>query len=590
MSDDFGAEGPVVLPRAAHALTPLGVSRVAAPHQPTLGQILRPKLLTARPRAHAALRGRVVRIAVLGVVGALFWGFVLGILVRMLTYFHGVPEIGALLAGKLLGLVFLSFLGILLLSNVISALSTFYLARDLDLLVSAPVDWLTLYGAKLVETLVHSSWMVVLMAVPIFVAYGWVYHAGPLFVLVAAGTFLPFLVIPAVAGSAVTTILVNVFPARRARDILGVVTVLSAGGVVLLFRLLRPERLARPDGMRSLVAFVEALRTPSSPFLPSEWVRGGIMSSLLGASDPLSFYLLWSTAAAMIVLGALLHRALYGRGFTKAQESAERMIRARVARYVGHLALAPFGIVRRELVMKELRVFFRDSTQWSQLILLAVLVIVYIFNIRVLPLHGDGISFFLVNIIPFLNLVLAGFVLASVAARFIFPAVSVEGRTLWLLKSSPMPMKALLWSKFWTGVLPLLVLALAIVAITGVMLQVSAFMMLVSLGTITLMTFAIGGLALGLGAVFPQYETENVAQIPTSFGGLIFMMSSVALIGAIIVLEARPVYSYLRARTFGTAPDPAEMAIGFALAALLCVATTVVPIRVALRRLEGAEG
>jgi len=99
----------------------------------------------------------------------------------------------------------------------------YFLARDLDLLVSSPVDWLRLYLAKLGETMIHSSWMVVLLAVPIFTAYGIVYHGGWLFPLVAAAAFLPYLVLPAVIGAAVTLLLVNVFPARRARDILSLV-------------------------------------------------------------------------------------------------------------------------------------------------------------------------------------------------------------------------------------------------------------------------------------------------------------------------------------------------------------------------------
>ena len=56
-------------------------------------------------------------------------------LYRLLSYFRGVPEIGPLLAGKLLGLILVGFFSILLLSNVITALSSFFLARDLDLLV-----------------------------------------------------------------------------------------------------------------------------------------------------------------------------------------------------------------------------------------------------------------------------------------------------------------------------------------------------------------------------------------------------------------------------------------------------------------------
>jgi ABC-2 type transport system permease protein len=556
---------------------------------PSLLHLLAPKWLTARARLLAGERGRGARFTVLAVFGALFWSFVYFVLYRLLHYFRGVEEIGPLLAGKLLGLILLGFFGILVLSNIITALSSFFLARDLDLLVSGPVDWLKLYLAKLLETTVHSSWMVTLLAVPMFAAYGRVYQGGWWFPFVAAAVFLPLLVIPAVLGSAITLLLVNVFPARRTRDILSVIAVLAAGGIILLFRLIRPERLARPEGFRSLVDFVTLLRTPTSPILPSEWASRGVMSWLQYRLDYLPFYLLWTSAAAALVLGAVLHRVLYLKGFSKAQESGAQWVRGRMWRRLGLLVFRPLSVLKRELVFKELRLFFRDTTQWSQLILLAVLVVVYVFNIKYLPLRGDGMTFFLINIVPFLNLVLAGFVLASIAARFIFPAVSLEGRTLWLLRSSPMRVRDLLWAKFWVGTLPLLVLALAIVAVTDYLLEVSAFMFAVSVLTIALMTFAVAGLALGFGTLFPQFETENAAQIPTSFGGLLFMMASVAMIGAVVIFEARPVYAYLSARVEHSHPDPVEMWVGFGAAGLLCVCCTLVPIRVALTRLSAVE-
>ena len=557
---------------------------------PPLLHLLLPKWLTARSRTLQGEKGRGARFAVLGFVGFLFWAFVFGVLYRLLTYFRGVEEIGQLLAGKLLGLILLGFTSILLLSNVITALSSFFLAKDLDMLVSAPVDWLRLYGAKLLETVVASSWMVLLVSVPMFTAYGLVYDGGWLFPLLVVALMVPLFVIPAVVGSALTLTLVNIFPARRTRDILSVIAVLTAGGIVLLFRLIRPERLARPEGFRSLVDFIAVLRTPTSPLLPSEWVQKATMGFLNGEPDWLAVYLLWTTAAAAVVLGALLHRWLYLTGFSKAQESAQRFVRSGGAlASLGRAVLSPFGVLRRELVLKELRLFFRDTTQWSQLILLAVLVVVYVFNIKYLPLRGEGITFFLVNVVPFLNLVLAGFVLASIAARFIFPGVSLEGRTLWLLRSSPMHVRDLLWAKFWVGTLPLLLLAVAIVGVTDYLLQVSEFMFFVSVASIVLLTFALSGLAIGFGTMFPQFETENAAQIPTSFGGLLYMMASVAVIGGVVILEARPVYGYLSAKAFGTAADPTEMVLGFGAAALLCIAATVVPIRMALTRLEAVE-
>jgi ABC-2 type transport system permease protein len=552
--------------------------------------LLSPKIISATTRGISAGKSHRVRIALLAFVGVIFWVFVFGLLYRLLNYFAGIAEIGSFLAAKLLGLLLLSLFGILILSNIVTALSSFFLAKDLDLLVAAPVDWLRLYVSRLIDTALHSSWMVVLVAIPILTAYGLSYHGGLLFPLVAVAVVLPLLLIPAALGSALTLVLVNIFPAKRTKDILSVIAVLAAAGILLALRLIRPERLTRPEGFHSLIEFISLLRTPTSPWLPSEWAAQGLMSWLNVSPDALPFYMLWSTAAAAVVIGAALHARLYPRGFTKSQESGGSQKTGRRAANFFHRLLSPWGVTRYQLLLKEVKTFFRDTTQWSQLILLAVLVVVYVFNVKFLPLHGPGMTFFLTNVIPFINIVLAGFVIASIAARFVFPGVSLEGRTLWLLRSSPLDMKSLLWAKFWVGTLPLLVLALVLIFVTGVLMEVDAFMMTVSVMTITLLTFGIAGLALGFGALFPRFETENAAQIPTSFGGLLLMMSAVVLIGSVVILEARPLYRRLGAEMYGGEVWPYEIWIGFALAGILCVAATFVPIRIAIREMRRLEG
>jgi ABC-2 type transport system permease protein len=559
--------------------------------QPSLGHVLQPKWRTALQRIREERSGGGGKLLVLAVVALAFWSGVFGVLYRILKYFRGVEEVGPLLAGKLLGLVLLAFMSILVLSNVITALSSFFLAKDLDLLVSAPVDWLRLYLAKLGETLVHSSWMVALMSVPILAAYGVVYAPTPLFAAYAALVMAPLLVLPAVLGSAMTLVLVNVFPARRTRDLLSIIAIGAAGALILMFRLVRPEQLARPEGFRNLLDFITVLRTPTSPLLPSEWATDAIMGVLTGRFDALPLYLLWSTAAAFVTLGALLHRQLYAQGFTKAQEGAERFVRGTFWRFTLGFVLRPLPVAQREFVLKDIKIFFRDTTQWSQLILLTVLVAVYLFNIKALPLfRGEQVPFFIVTVVSFLNLGLSGFVLAAIAARFIFPAVSLEGRQMWLLRSSPLELRALMWSKYWVGTVPLLVLALVLTGFTNVLLKASAFMMVVSLAAISALTLAIAAMALGFGALYPQFETENAAQIPTSFGGLVFMMATVALLAAVIVLLAGPVYGYLQAVNLGgAAPLGAWTAGSFAAAALLCAAATVIPLRVGLRKMERFE-
>jgi len=556
--------------------------------EPGLARILSPKWRAALARFRRGRAGALGKTLVLLGVGGVFWSALFAIAYRVLVAARAVPDLGLYLPGKVLGAILLTFGSILLLSNVITSLSTFFLAKDLDLLAAAPVDWLRVYLAKLAETIVHSSWMVVLLALPILTAYGIVYAGGPLFPLVAAAALAPVLVICGALGSALTLVLVNVFPARRTRDLLSLIAIGAAASVVVLLRLLRPEQLVRPEGFQNLLDFLVTLRTPANPYLPTEWAARVVMNWLTFVADPLPPTVLWLTAAATVVIGAALHGALYRDGYSKAQEGAERFVRGKRWSLAAHRFVGFLPVQTREFVLKDLRIFFRDTTQWSQLILLAVLLIVYLFNIQALPLYtGERVSFLLVTLVTFLNLGLAGFVLAAIAARFVFPAISLEGRQLWLLRSSPLPPRTLLWSKYWTGAVPLLVVALVITVLTNLLLRASPFMMALSVGTIILYTLATCALALAFGAYYPQFDTENAAQIPTSFGGLVFMMSSVTFLAVVIVVEARPVLNYVRAmREQGQPRIDADMVLAMAVVAALCLATTLGALAAGARRLE----
>jgi ABC-2 type transport system permease protein len=382
---------------------------------------------------------------------------------------------------------------------------------------------------------------------------------------------------------------VNVFPARRTRDLLSVITAMAVCGLVLLFRAARPEQLARPEGFQTFMQFIAALDTPSSPWLPSEWVAESIVKFLDGRSVWSPLLRLWGVASVLILVGQLLHGRGWHRAYSMAQEGANSRAKLRTGRPLLDRMLSVLGTTRRELVLKELRVFMRDSTQWSQLVMLAVLLVVYVANVRYLPLSGAGMTTLLRNVIPFLNLALAGFVLASIAARFVFPSVSLEGRALWLLRSSPLRMSDLLWAKFWVGAVPLLLLALVLVGCTNLMLGVRPFVHLVSLTAITALVFPLTALALSYGTFYPQFDTENAAQIPTSFGGLLFMMTAIVLIGAVAYLTGRPAARYVVAEHFGWARTPTDMLLPFAIAATACVAATAAPLMMARRRLDATE-
>lgn len=554
--------------------------------------LLGPKGRSTRRRG-AGARGRGRALLVLG-VGAVAWPLVYVTLLRFLRALRGVEDLGPLLAAKLLGLGLLAMLGILLLSNLIGALSSFFLSRDLPAIRAAPVDGLAIYLARLAETVVASSWMVALLLAPVLAAYGRAYGAGPGFALATVAAGVPFLLIPAAVGTAGTLLLVRVLPARRSRDILGLVGLAAAAFLVLVLRVLRPERLADPESYRNLVDFLEELRGPSSPWLPSQWTADLLVGTLEGRADPLLWAVLWTTAAAALVLGAILHARLWPACFTRAQEGGAARAAPVPSRIGLSRLLAPLGVRRRELVLKDVRAFFRDTTQWSQLIILAVLVVVYVYNIRVLPLRGgETVGRYLVSLVLFLNLALTGFVVAAVAARFVFPAISLEGRTLWLLRSSPVPAAEILASKFWTGAVPLAGLAVLLTTLTNVVLDVPAGMFVLSLASILLVSLAFTAQALAWGTYFPEFESENAAQIPTSVGGLLFMLGSLAGLGLVLVAQGWALRGYLRSGLPGRtprSPTAVEILVAIGVALAFAVLAGALPLRAACRRLERIGG
>ena len=113
-----------------------------------------------------------------------------------------------------------------------------------------------------------------------------------------------------------------------------------------------------------------------------------------------------------------------------------------------------------------------------------------------------------------------------------------------------------------------------------------------SLVTMVGATLALTALALGFGALFPNYETENVAEIPTSFGGLLFMMSAVLYLGVVVVLEAWPVYLYLSATMAGgdfLEAGGVPLTLGLSGAAVATALAIALPLRAGIRTIRDRD-
>ena len=512
-----------------------------------LFRLLSPRVLGFRNSLMRSQSSARKKALIMAIVGLLFWTGIFVLSSRVLTHFQSVEMIGDILAHHLLSMVLLTFFSLLIFSHIVTALSNLYLSVDLELCHSTPVHLEELFLSRWINTFVDSSWMVMIFGLPVMMAYAYVYQPGPAFYLTLLHMGLATAIIAAGIGILLTMVLVQIFPAQRTRDIVMLLCILIIVGIYLMFRFLRPERLVDPEAFFSMMQYMTALETPNSPYLPTHWLTETLWDHL--TDSPKQGHLLgtvyvWSSAAALIVINIWVAQFTYFNGFSKSQEAKKRRRGGQTLLDICLKSLTRLVPDDLASVMdKDLRTFFRDNTQWSQLFLLGALVAVYLYNFTVLPLDRNPLPMdFLQNQIAFLNMGLAGFVLSAIGVRFIFPSISAEGRAFWILRSSPLSMKRFLWGKYIFYLFPMLILGEILVVSTNYLLHVSRFMMILSSVTMFLAVFGIVALGIGFGALYPKFKYENIAQVSTGFGGVMYMIISAIFMGAIIVLEAGPVH------------------------------------------------
>jgi ABC-2 type transport system permease protein len=112
---------------------------------------------------------------------------------------------------------------------------------------------------------------------------------------------------------------------------------------------------------------------------------------------------------------------------------------------------------------------------------------------------------------------------------------------------------------------------------------------MLSLATVFLMTFGITAICVGVGALYPKFTFDHAAEIPTSFGGAICMIFSIAFIGVAVMIEAWPIYLLaMRGMNPGRSLAPELWVIVPSLLGVLAVTiiAVLIPIRIGLKSLE----
>ena len=553
----------------------------------TIITLLTPRLKSFKNRIKT--KQRKFRYSLFAGIGLMFWGGLFAISHRVLSYFGQVEELGDILAYKLLSMILLIFFSLLVFSAILTSLSKLYLSSDLKLVHALPVSSEKIFLSRLIESTFDSSWMVIVYAIPVFIAYGRVFQANLFYYTDIIFVLLPMCMIASSLSALLVLLAVLAIPANRIRSIFIFLGLLVFIVLYVAFRLSRPERLVDPEAFATVLIYMKQLSAPLPPFLPSTWAFDSLKAALLQDMNAALFHaaISWSGAIFMLSLVIRFAHHLYFKGYSKSQTALIRFFETRGNIWDGIFSSLPGPI--RAIVIKEIKIFWRDQTQWTQIFLLGALIVIYIYNFSVLPFDRTPLAtVYLQNLFSFLNMALTAFVLTAIAARFAFPSVSSERHAFWIIGSGPISIRSFLWIKFFIYLFPLLILAEVLIISTNLLLNVSPFMMHLSVITLFFLTPGVVSMGVGFGAAYPDFTSENPAQSVTSFGGLVFMIISAVYIGAVTLLQAGPVYTVFMADIRGVAMSTLQwvwLILSFFIVFCLNILSIVLPLRFGEKRL-----
>ena len=241
----------------------------------------------------------------------------------------------------------------------------------------------------------------------------------------------------------------------------------------------------------------------------------------------------------------------------------------------------------RALVLKDVRVFWRDPAQWTQVMIFFGLLTIYVLNLR--NVAYDFQSPFWNTMISYLNLTACALTLSTLTTRFVFPQFSLEGRRLWIIGLAPLGLPRVLMQKFWSSLLVAATVTMGLMIASSLILRLDPGRIVYFAGAVSLMSASLCGLAVGLGALFPNFKEDNPSKIVSGFGGTLCLVASFVYIVLFISLLAFPAsfpFTWTTLPTRTVYLLQALAAVGALGLSLLASALPLVLARRRLRRLE----
>jgi ABC-2 type transport system permease protein len=555
-----------------------------------LGVILRARLRAMRNRIAGIRQESRLRIVVEVGVGTALWAGLYAASAESFGFLSRFPEIREDVVYTALSLLFMSLTILLSFSSAVVSLGTLFRTKETAFLLATPVPAASVYAYRTLEGLMLSSWAFLIMGLPPMLAYGVDVGAPASYYLGIPLFFLPLTLLTSSVGTLLGLLLTGFVPRHRGRLLIAVLLCVVALGAYVAVKVSLAHRGTLAFGELWKEEVLGHLAFLRNRYFPHTWITRGLL--MLAAGRPLDAALPLAAVSVSAVFAFLLGDAVARRAYSltwslAAGGNARKRVRRGAIVALVELMSRPAGGVARYFIGKDARQFVRDPAQWAQAGIFFGLLGIYVANLR--NLHYDFSQGFWLFLVSTLNLAATSLTLATLTTRFVFPQMSLEGKRFWILGLAPVRRRDILYGKFYFALLGSFVVSELLVVTSNFMLRMPREVFLTHAVAMAFVCVGLTGLAVGLGAVFPNYREANPSRIVSGFGGTLTLIVSIVYVVVIVALIAVPTQLRLVHATMGPREFSRWSVVVVLVMAVVTALAAGVPMSAGVKAVERAE-
>lgn len=473
---------------------------------------------------------------------------------NIITYLMEDVKIGMFLLHRFLFVVLFIFFMTVNIGNIVVSYSTFFKSKEVAFLLTQPVSFVQIFIVKFFDNFFYSSSTLLLIVSAALTGYTsyfnlpWFFIPFSIIVLI-----LPFMFIAGTLGAIILLVIMRFAASFGIKKVLFTIAAFYIFAIILFYIFSSPVQIVTKvfEYFPNINNYFGFLESPVIKLLPNHWVADSLywISSGKYLAAGWSVFLLIVFAILFFLLALFLAKKWFYKSWliflNLSNELSVKRKRFRSTAF-SFEKKSSFKPKREALVKREILMFIREPSQWSHFLVMTFLITVFVLsisNIDVLLLNAFNVN--LKTLIYLFIYMFNVFLIASMSLRFIFPLVSLEGETIWKIRSAPLNYKKLMLTRLTIYFFIILIIGQILNFVSNY--QFSIVLAAISQLNTVFVTITLVSFNFGMGAAYANYKEKNPIRVASSQGASFTFLFTIIYLIFLIILMFGPLSNYFAA-------------------------------------------